>query len=112
MARPRDARLEAVEDAIVRLDEIGCPCGVPRSNASDLEFLARWIVRRHDSAKRRGADRTFEARRGDLLAGLIDERQPHGGLSPKADAECLADSALAAIGYAEAQRRAGDIHER
>ena len=59
------------------------------------------IVRRHDSAERRGATRTFDARRGDMLAGLMDERQPHGGFGPKADAECLAEAALAALGYEE-----------
>lgn len=101
MTRPRDARLVGVEDAIVRLEALGCPCGIARSDAARLASVARWIVRRHDSAERRGATRTFDARRGDMLAGLMDERQPHGGFGPKADAECLAEAALAALGYEE-----------
>jgi hypothetical protein len=29
----------------------------------------------------------------------MDERQPHGGLGPKADVECLAVAALVALGH-------------
>ena len=94
-----DGRRRALEQVLVRLDQDGCPCGVPRSEPDRLEALARWLVRRHDSAGRRRRNQTVEARRSDLVAGLLDAGQPHGGLGPKADVECLADAALIELGY-------------
>src|SRR5688500_10677492 len=93
----------AVEEAIVRLWDIGCPCGIPRSEADQLRSMAEWIVRRYTSIDRRRRRGTIssDARRSDLLRGLQDERQPHGGLTgvPKADVKCLADAALRALGH-------------
>jgi len=97
---PGDA-VAAVEDAIVRLDGLGCPCGIPRSDPDRLTGLARCIVRRHDSVdrRRRRGNVSLDTRRSDLVAGLLDDRQPHGGMGPKADVECLADASLIALGY-------------
>jgi hypothetical protein len=120
--KSRADALAAVEDAIVRLDTIGCPCGIPRSDADRLTRLARWVVRRHDSVgRRRGrGEVTVGTRRSDLVAGLLDERQPHGGMGPKADVECLADASLIALGYliphpafeGDRARESGDVPAR
>ena len=98
----RGAVTAAVEDALVWLDEIGCPFGVPRSEPHQLRMLTDWITRRYYSIHRRhkGQPISAELRRKDLLHGLNDERQPHGGLGPpKADVECVADAVLDALGH-------------
>jgi hypothetical protein len=93
-----DIRQTGVKEAIVNLYETGCPCGVPASDPDRLDLLSRWLLRRFDSAPRRGADRSPDARYRDLIKGLLDDGQPHGGLGPKADVECLAAAAMIALG--------------
>jgi hypothetical protein len=115
----RASMITAVEDALVWLHEIGCPFGVPRAETDQLGVLTDWIIRRYSSIHRRHKGQPISAklRRQDLLRGLNDERQPHGGLGPpRGDVECLADAVLDALGHEipipRHGRRSRDIRQR